>query len=49
MDDEEYGTIYPPAEGGFASLANELQLKNSETLKTGSVFAPFDKEVSHVT
>lgn len=45
LNDEEYGTVSPP-EGGFGSLAEELQLKNSEKLLTGSPIAPFDKEVS---
>lgn len=45
VNDEEYGTVFPP-EGGFGSLATELQLKNSEKLLAGSPLAPFDKEVS---
>lgn len=44
VDGSEYGKIYPP-EGGFASLASNLQLKNADSWKRGNNMAPFDKEM----
>nr|XP_023017871.1 beta-1,3-glucan-binding protein-like [Leptinotarsa decemlineata] len=44
VDGKVYGSIYPPT-GGFSSLGQELSNKNSERWKTGSVLAPFDKEM----
>lgn len=47
VDNVVYGTIFPP-EGGFSSLASNLQLENSDKWKQGSNFAPFDKEMNIV-
>ncbi|ERL92074.1 beta-1,3-glucan-binding protein [Dendroctonus ponderosae] len=44
VDNMVYGTIFPP-EGGFASLATNLHLKNSDKWKSGTKIAPFDKEM----
>ncbi|XP_066246310.1 beta-1,3-glucan-binding protein-like [Euwallacea similis] len=47
VDNTVFGSVFPP-EGGFSSLATNLQLKNSERWKQGSKMAPFDKEMNIV-
>ncbi|CAH1105312.1 unnamed protein product [Psylliodes chrysocephalus] len=44
VNDKLYGTIFPPA-GGFSTLATLLKLKNANRWQSGSVLAPFDKEM----
>lgn len=46
VDDKTYGTIYPPSDG-FASLSSNLQIVDAHRWRSGTKFAPFDKEVSH--